>query len=147
MIQTWNNECTIVKQRWYDGENTMSRWWKYDGTMMKLRWHDDENAILFSPLCHCISVISSLCYRCFIIVPSCFYHRTIVSSRFHHCTIVHSGSGRQNVLLMSKRITEIGRYLNETISRLVSNLAGISRLVLHLVRRRETRKSFEAIYR
>jgi hypothetical protein len=130
MVRTWNNDCTIVKQRLYDGETTKARWWKRDDTMVKirwyhmikLRWHDDENAILLS--CHRIIVISQSCNRVLIIVPSYHFNFTFVPLRI-------AVQGDKNVTYV---YTEHRNRL--TISWLVLNLAEISRLASHHVRRR-----------
>jgi hypothetical protein len=129
MIQTWNNDCTMVKQRWHDDKNVIVRWWKCDGTMMKLQWYYVEKAILFSTSCNRIIVISPSCHCCFIIMPSYFHHCTLALE----ITIVHICFRKTKIL----RITVIGRYLKDTISWIVSHLAGISRLASHIVRRRE----------
>jgi hypothetical protein len=95
--------------------------------MMKLRWRNN----LFT--------IVSLHHRDFTIVSSLFHHRAVVFSSSYHRAIAllllyHRAERLREtkMLLMSKRNTVIGRYLNDTISRLVRHLAGISRLASHL---------------
>jgi hypothetical protein len=74
-VRCWIHDCTMMKQRWHDGEITM------------MRWHDVENNIAFSSSFH----------RSFIIAPSYFRHRNIVFStsyfqRFQHRLFVVSPS-------------------------------------------------------
>jgi hypothetical protein len=81
--------CTMVKTRWYDGENAMTRCWNPDSVIA--RWWQRDITLCFhyrtnAPSRHCVSII----------VPMRFHHRaitfhhhvfTIVSWGFHHCVI------------------------------------------------------------
>jgi hypothetical protein len=139
MERWWKHDDTNLKQRLYDVETAMARWWKRDSTMVKMRWYDDETAMALCWKRDIIFYIVSSHHSYMSIVPSLFHHHAVVFSssylcaRNHHCTIVHIGFRETKML----RITVIGRFLNDTISRLVSHLAWISRLASNIVRRRE----------
>jgi hypothetical protein len=158
MVQWWKHNGTDVKQRLYDCETTIVRWRNNEGSMMKTWWYYgerrcydgentmvryDETAMAWWWKRDIIFSIVSSHHRNFTIMSWCFNHRTI---SMNHRTIVHSCSGRQKCYLcqMEHRNRLI---LNDTISWLVLQLAEISRLASHLVRRRETRNSFQVIYR
>jgi hypothetical protein len=110
IVRWWKRDGTMVKARWYDGENAMVRWWKRDGAIVRTRWHDGEQAIvrwwkhdgamgrwwkrdgtITLRFHHCAIAPSRFHHR--VIAFSSSYHRvfTIVPSHFHHRTIVHRG--------------------------------------------------------
>jgi hypothetical protein len=120
IVRWWYNDSTMVKTRCYDGENTMVQWWNCDSMMMKTRYYF-HHRVIASVFHHRAVVFSSSYFRTFIIVPSC---------------IAIQG---KKMLLLSKRNTVIGRYLNDTIAWLVLHLAGKSCLASHIASCTSTR--------